>query len=155
MPIYKRCSRCGRRLRTGTICECQMKAKRQQKRERDKAYDEEKRDKNRARFYKTKAWLITKEEALIRCMYIDIYEYYKFGRIAQAQMVHHIAPVSEEYSRRLDMDNLIGLTNKNHARIHQSMKERGEKEIQTMLYAYLEKWNRKENSDVQGAVKLF
>ena len=98
MPIYKRCSKCGKRIPSGTTCECIKQIRRQQKKERDKDYDQHRRNKTRAAFYKTKAWRLTKEDVLTHYMYIDLYAYYHDGKFIQATMVHHIVPISTDYT---------------------------------------------------------
>ena len=155
MPIYKRCCKCGKRIPSGTTCECIKKIRWQQKKERDKDYDMNRRDKARAAFYKTKAWIITKEDTLARYMYIDLYAYYHDGKIIPATMVHHIVPLSKDFTRGLDPENLIPLSDKSHAVLHKEMREGKEEEIIRVLLGYKEKWKKKENSEIGGAVKLF
>ena len=129
MPIYKRCSKCGKRIPSGTTCECIKQIRRQQKKERDKDYDQHRRNKTRATFYKTKAWRLTKEDVLTHYMYIDLYAYYHDGKFIPATMVHHIVPISTDYAKRLDRGNLIALSDKSHGIVHKAMKEGREEEM--------------------------
>ena len=87
-------------------------------------------------------------------MYIDLYAYYHDGKFVPATMVHHIIPVSKDYTKRLDRDNLIPLSDKRHGIVHKQMKEGREEEIIQLLLEYKEKWKKKENSEVGGVVKL-
>ena len=103
----------------------------------------------------TKAWVLTKEDVLAHYMYIDLYAYYHDGKFVPATMVHHIIPVSKDYTKRLDRDNLIPLSDKRHGIVHKQMKEGREEEIIQLLLEYKEKWKKKENSEVGGVVKLF
>ena len=48
MPIYKRCSRCGKRIEAGTTCPC-VKA-------RHKEYDRYSRDSRSKQYYHSKEW---------------------------------------------------------------------------------------------------
>ena len=64
-------------------------------------------------------------------------------------------PVSKDYTKRLDRDNLIPLSDKRHGIVHKQMKEGREEEIIQLLLEYKEKWKKKENSEVGGVVKLF
>lgn len=155
MPIYKRCSRCGKRIPSGTTCECIKIFQRQQKKERDRDYDKNRRNKQRGRFYKTKAWELTRDDSRAKYIGIDIYAYYHEGILVASDMVHHIEPVSEAWEKRLDSDNLIPLTDKNHAYIHKEMKQGREEEIKKELRAYKQRWERKENSKREGVPKLF
>ena len=61
-------------------------------------------------------------------MYIDLYAYYHDGKLVPATMVHHIIPVSKDYTKRLDRDNLIPLSDKRHGIVHKQMKEGREEE---------------------------
>ncbi len=155
MPIYKRCSKCGKRIPSGTTCECIKQIRRQQKKERDKDYDQHRRNKTNAAFYKTKAWVLTKEDVLAHYMYIDLYAYYHDGKLIPATMVHHIVPISTDYAKRLDRGNLIALSDKSHGIVHKTMREGREEEMIRLLLEYKEKWKKKENSEVGGVVKLF
>ena len=77
------------------------------------------------------------------------------GKFIQATMVHHIVPISTDYTKRLDRENLIALSDKSHGIVHKAMREGREEEIIRLLLGYKEKWKKKENSKVGGVVKLF
>jgi len=48
---------------------------------------------------------------------LDLYALYVDGVIQYAEMVHHIVPLSEDWSNRCDQRNLFPLTNANHNKI--------------------------------------
>ena len=52
-----------------------------------------------------------------------MYSYYILGVIESGEVVHHIEPLLECWDKRLSLDNLIYLTEKNHRFIHNTMKK--------------------------------
>lgn len=70
------------------------------------------------RFYNSVEWIRVKEVAINQTLGIDIVLFYKTGEIKQGDIVHHITPISEDYEGRLDLDNLIYLTQETHNKIH-------------------------------------
>ena len=73
---------------------------------------------------------------------MDIYSWYKYGRIEAGRIVHHIIPIKDDYSRRLDLTNLIYLTDANHKIIHARYEESEQKkgEVQQELFRMIECW---------------
>lgn len=126
MPLYKRCSRCGKRLQMGKKCEC-MK-------ERHREYDRYTRDEELKRFYNSSQWERARNEALLLDDGIDIYVYLTTGEILVADTVHHIEPVKENWEKRLDINNLISLNHSTHSLIEQKYK-REKKKMQEELKA--------------------
>lgn len=131
--IFKRCSRCGKRIQTGTICECQKNRHREYKRYRTD-------DKEQA-FYSSGEWTIIKNKVKDKFEGIDIYSYYVFGVLEYGQTAHHIETLKDNWDRRLDIDNLIYLTESNHQKIHKAMKQ-NKKEIMCMLYGLIKKFEQ-------------
>ena len=98
MPIYMRCSRCGKRIQTGTKCEC-LKAYRKK---RHQEYDTGSRDKRSKAFYNSAEWERTRAAVLNLDDGIDVYVYMTTGKIMMADTVHHIEPVKDNWDIRLD-----------------------------------------------------
>lgn len=117
MPIYKRCSRCRKRLLEGTKCDCQKL--------RYKEYDKDKSITREKKFYSSGSWEKIKDSVKRRFNGIDIYSYYVLLKTEYGQTVHHIEPIKNNWERRLDVDNLIYLTESNHRLLHNRM-ENGE-----------------------------
>ena len=107
MPIYKRCGRCGARIPAGQSC---PKCKR--------LYARKDLSDHVTRFYASGAWAKARELCKARCNGIDWYEYSLTGRVVTGDVVHHIIPVRDDFSRRFDVNNLIFLTNSNHQLVH-------------------------------------
>lgn len=133
MPIYKRCTRCGKRLLSGTNCECQKK--------RHKEYDRYSRDRNAKAFYGSRLWEKTREEVLELDGGIDVYLFMTEGIIAAADTVHHIVPLRDDWARRADKENLMSLSHDTHSMIEQKYKENKDQimeELKEMLAKYRE-----------------
>lgn len=85
------------------------------------------------RFYCSKEWRNCRELAILDTLAIDVIDYYKFNRITQGDTVHHVVEVSEDYSKRLDRDNLIYLTNSNHKFVHKEYCKGNKAKMQELL----------------------
>lgn len=103
--MLKTCSRCGKLHDINHTC---YKGKRF-----------EKKDTEANRFRKTTKWtnksndIRKRDKHLCRCCIANIYETnfeYNFNKLE----VHHIEPLEENFSLRLDDDNLISLCSKHH-----------------------------------------
>lgn len=106
------------RDKTG-YCEEHKVLAEQNKKERNKYYDEHvrnKRDKKYRDFYHSKEWERVRQRALVRdkglCQHCI-----KENKITMADMVHHIIPIKDDWSKRLDLDNLVSLCHTCHNKI--------------------------------------
>ena len=140
--LYKRCSRCGKRMPTGTKCDCIPPDK-----QRHRDYDNGKRDKQAAKFYSSGRWQKLRE--VVRQKYrvqefkgIDIYSFFKFNKIETGRIMHHIRPVKDYPELKLRADNLILLTDKNHETIHKRMDEEKAEEVIAELEKFVKEWER-------------
>lgn len=138
--IYKRCPRCSKRIVEGTICPCLKN--------RHKEYKKYRQDNKEQCFYASSEWLRKKEDVKAFYSGIDIYSFYILHTIEEGQTVHHIVELKEDWSRRLDNENLIYLTEANHQLIHKLYKEDKEG-IQKLLCSLIERY-RKEFKGVGG-----
>lgn len=77
-------------------------------------YNLYRRDKRTAAFYVCNDWRKLRQQAIQMYDGIDIYAFYVQHRIMTADMVHHIEEVEDNWDRRLDISNLIPLSNTNH-----------------------------------------
>lgn len=131
MPIYKRCSRCGKRIQSGSICKC-AKA-------RHKEYDKFSRDKKSKQYYRSREWIASRESALDKDEGMDVYVFMTEGRILAADTVHHIIPLRDGWDKRNDIDNLMSLNHDTHSMIEQLYKKDKagmEKKLAAMLQKY-------------------
>ena len=114
MPLYKRCSRCGKRILSGSVCPC-IKA-------RHKEYDRYSRDKKSKQYYDSREWEKARASALDADEHIDVYLFMTEGRIEIADSVHHIIPLKEAWEERNSLGNLISLNHDTHSMIEQMYK---------------------------------
>ena len=106
MRIYKRCSRCGKRLDAGVKCPCY-----------DRGRDRRGRG-VRDEFYRSEEWGRARAEAVRRTFGLDILAWYERGELVTGFTVHHIVPLDEGWQLRTAPDNLIYLTEADHRHIH-------------------------------------
>lgn len=132
--IYKRCTRCGNRLEYNSECSCLTK---------HKINSDDYKSNIEKRFYKSKEWQSLTNIIKNRFNYIDIYSYYILNKIENGQVVHHIVPINEDFSRRYQVSNLIYLTEKNHRLIHNTMRKSIEdkEKIQNILFSLIRKFD--------------
>ena len=97
--IYKRCSRCGKRIEAGQTCECVK--------QRHKEYNKYSRNKISSEFYDSVNWKRIREDIKNKYDGIDVYAYVVFGQIEQATLVHHIVEIEDDKSQALVERNLI------------------------------------------------
>ena len=128
MPIYKRCSRCGKRLPEGTRCSCQKK--------RHQEYDRYSRDGKSKKYYNSKEWELARAAALEADGGIDVYVFMTTGQIVLADTAHHIIPLKDDWNKRNDIENLMSLSHDTHSIIEKKYKKDKDKmqaELKEML----------------------
>lgn len=131
MPIYKRCSRCGKRIEAGTTCQCLM--------DRHKEYDKYSRDRRSKQYYNSREWEAVREHVLQLDEGIDVYVYMTQGIVIRADTVHHIVPLRENWSLRNNVNNLISLNHDTHSMIEQQYrknKNEMQEELKAMVQHY-------------------
>lgn len=131
MPIYKRCSRCGKRIPAGAQCLCINK--------RHQEYDRHSRNRKSKRFYGSKEWEDARTMALELDNGIDVFLFMTRGEITLADTVHHIIPITEDPLLRSDPDNLMSLSHESHSHIEQ-MYKKNKKETQEYLRKLLREY---------------
>ena len=131
MPIYKRCSRCGRRLPEGAVCSCIK--------QRHREYDKYSRDRRSKQFYSSKEWEQSRNAAMQKDQGIDVYTYMTRGEIMQADTAHHIIPLKDNWEKRCDISNLMSLNHDTHSMIEQ-MYKKDKSGMQSQLREMLKKY---------------
>lgn len=109
--LSKVCSRCGKRIPLASECSCMKRLK-------SKVNNHRKYNEDVKKFYSTKEWNDARDLCIARCHGIDLYSFFVLNRIEYGEVVHHIVPIVDDYSKRLNADNLIFLTERNHKLIH-------------------------------------
>lgn len=131
MPLFKRCSRCGRRLPAGSTCPC---AKR-----RHQEYDRYSRDRRSKEFYNGQEWISARAAALDVDGGIDVYLYMTQGMVVAADSVHHIVALKDDWSLRAELSNLISLHHDTHSQI-EAMYRRDKTGTQELLRKMLDEY---------------
>lgn len=109
--MSKMCSRCGKRIPIASSCSCTKKIK-------NKVNNHHKYNEDVKKFYSTKEWNNARERCIAECYGIDLYSFFVLNQIEYGEVVHHIVPIVDDYSKRISADNLIFLTERNHKLIH-------------------------------------
>ncbi|AJA49540.1 hypothetical protein CPAST_c34790 [Clostridium pasteurianum DSM 525 = ATCC 6013] len=141
MATYRKCGVCGKKVLEHTECECEIA----KKKEYYNKYRKNRTDIKEQKFYRSDSWIRIKDSVKARQLGMDIYEYMTTGLVIQAEMYHHIVEVKDDWNKRLDSDNLIGLTKGNHVYIH-SLYNKDEdirKQTQKILFNMLDKFYKK------------
>lgn len=107
----------------------------------NRRYNRTKRDVTIERFYKSAAWLSTREAVLNEYNHIDLYDFYVNQRLNKADTVHHIIPLKENWSRRLDKKNLFPISISNH-NVIDVLYRKDKPAAQQLLFSLLDRWKR-------------
>ena len=130
--IYKLCTCCGRKIPEGNICPCQKK----RKAAGDRQYDRNQRDLKAKEFYRSSRWLAVRQRVL-NMDRVDVYMYMTQGKVIPADTVHHITPLRDDWSRGLDVSNLMSLHHNTHSMIEREYASRGARSMANTLYILL------------------
>ncbi len=106
------CSICGKIHPQGQPCP--------QASRRHKEYDTEHRDKGADQFYHGVAWRKLRRIIMSLANGLDEYELYANNHIVRADTVHHIEPLEDDPDKAYDATNLIAVSRKTHAKIHEA-----------------------------------
>lgn len=137
MPIKKYCSYTGCRVLLDEdvrYCDKHQKMTRDHKALRDREYKQNRDDNKEQDFYRGQAWVNIRDAAMAYYFGIDIFEYYTTGMIIEADTTHHIITIKEDWNKRLDIKNLIPLTEKSHQYIHNEYRKGNKKQMQDILF---------------------
>lgn len=139
MPLYRLCSVCSKKVEYGTKCNCEIK----EQKENYKHYKSNRTDIKEQEFYSSSAWIKCRNSVASNQFGLDIIEWSK-GNVIQAETYHHIIETKEDWSLRLDANNIIGLTKRNHILIHRLMNKSSEdkRKVQAYLKKLLEKFKK-------------
>lgn len=149
MALLKQCSHRGcRKILQDNVKFCDYHQTKFDLKEKERYKDyqsrrlKDKEKKKQQQFYNSDNWQRTREAVASDCLGIDIYEYYTTGRIVPGETVHHIIELNEDWNSRLDINNLIYLTERNHRKIHviYDRSNRDKKIMQDKLFKIINKF---------------
>lgn len=86
-------------------------------------YNMTRRTKQSTDFYKSTAWKRTRTAVLTEFDSIDIFALYINNELLEAQEVHHIEELKDNWTRRFDISNLIPLNHNTHTLITRLYKQ--------------------------------
>jgi len=139
MSLKKEC-RCGNIIDySAKYCEeCESKVK-QNKRDSNRYYDNNIRNKESAAVYQSIQWDYLTTQCKVRFKGLDIYSYYMLDKIEYGSICHHIEEITINKDRKYDLENLIYLSSSNHNMIH-GMYKQDYKGTMSMLFKLVERW---------------
>ena len=127
------CIKCNRKLNQGEKCKCSYA--------RHKEYDRFNRNTEAKEFYHSKEWIKLTAMSKNKCNGLDLFELYENNKIIKGELSHHIIPVEDDSTKKLDVNNLIYVSQRTHNYIHKvyssSLEEK--RKLQKKLFNYLEK----------------
>lgn len=159
MALLKFCSRCNKTIPYGKrLCEeCEAKYEQQNKKrytEKDKArwreYQKQRDDKTEQNFYTSKSWKLTRDMIVNKYYHMDVYLYMKYGIVEYGNIVHHIVELKEDFSKRLDEDNLILLSQRSHLLIHEEYNNGDKVALQEELKQMVKDFEKKFRNKDRG-----
>lgn len=128
--INRICSRCGKIVPVGQRCTCQPAYRRD--------YNKFRRDKRLQRFRASDEWKRIRQKVIERDGGLDQYVLHETGELKAGFSVHHIVPLSEDWSRRTDPSNLITLSDDTHASIEYKYKGKQRAALQSLLFSIVQ-----------------
>lgn len=147
MAFVKYCNAagCSRLVPLGVkYCDVHTAARAAGNKERHKKYDMYKRNQEAKAFYNSTEWQYTRAAVLARDNHIDIYLYIMENRAVPASTVHHITELSEDYSKRCDMDNLISVSEQTHSIVGKAYNDKKRKKhMQDTLRGCLREYKKR------------
>lgn len=151
MTMYKKCSwhGCSKIIPDGVLyCEYHSSKYAKEEKERYKEYNKRRRqDKEQKKyqdFYNSETWKIFRKSIISSFYGLDIIELYRTGRAVIGERVHHIIPLEDNWNRRLDISNVIYITEKNHRTIHATYDkgEQDKKAMQRLLFELIKQFTK-------------
>lgn len=120
---------------SGVSCSC--------RKNRHKDYDLYRRNKESTAIYHSGCWVKLAQMCKQLCCGLDIYELMTTGRAIPGELCHHIVEVNDDPGQAYDIDNLVYVSARNHAKIHVIYAQSVEKkrDLQKKLKIFLKLFN--------------
>lgn len=118
--MYNICSKVGcNKLvkKPGRYCDAHKTVEQENKKENNRYYDKNIRDRKADAFYHSDEWRKTRTSVLIRDNYLCT-RCLADGVLKKAEVVHHIVELKDDWSKRLKIDNLESLCDSCHNKHH-------------------------------------
>ncbi|SHN04305.1 hypothetical protein SAMN02746066_04575 [Anaerosporobacter mobilis DSM 15930] len=134
--IYRLCTVCGSKVPQYELCQCEHKKRLDNYRDYQRRRIENEEEKERVDFYHSDEWERCRNTVAAHQFNLDLIEWSK-GNIVQADLYHHVIEVRDSKEDRLDIYNIIGVTQANHNKVHAYM-NRGQREKKKMQDALMD-----------------
>lgn len=136
MAIYRRCGSCGKKIVKGTKCECLKATMKEYK--RNIRYNKD--NKEYSKFYDSIHWKRMSKHIRNKYNGLCLVCYIKYKILTRVDVVHHIVELKEDYSKRLEEDNLITLCHSCHNILHSNYTEKEKQELYNIKNTYKEEF---------------
>lgn len=90
--------------------------------------------------YHDKRWIKLKDVCKSMFNGIDIYAYYKLGKIIPGDIAHHIIEVNENIDLAFEIKNLLLVSDRSHKEIHKRYGREDKKKVQKELFEMIQEW---------------
>lgn len=139
--IYRKCTVCGCKIPQYTLCPCEQKKRLDNYRDYHQRRIQDEAEKERVTFYQSDEWEQCRNAVASHQFNLDLYEWSK-GEVIQADLYHHVIEVRDSTEDRIDIHNIIGLTQGNHNKIHAYMNKgfKQKRDMQNKLMDILERF---------------
>lgn len=108
--------------------------------EKHKHYKRMRIDQREQSFYNSKQWIMLRDFIAVKYKGLCLWSYCIEDSIVSADTYHHIIPVKDDWNERLDIYNIIPLSNRAHNMIHE-MYKKDKESTQKVLKELIFKWN--------------
>ncbi len=120
MPIYRKCTECGKKVLEYTLCQCEQDKKRKSYLDYKRRRLQDKAEKERQKFYSSSAWLRLSDSIKKHYFGLCIVCWFK-GLVKANEYTHHIETLKDRFDLRLDKGNLVPLCDCCHKKVHRIM----------------------------------
>lgn len=107
-----------------------------------KEYNKFGRNKKVEQFRNSREWKRLRADIVAADGGLDLWAYATRGEIVPGNSVHHIVPITEDWGRRLDPENLITLSKESHGYIESMYGTDKENEIKEQLVRIVRQYRR-------------
>lgn len=142
MPVYRKCTECGKKVLEHTLCQCEEKKRLDSYKDYKRRRMMDKYEKERQKFYSSDSWLKLSENIKKHYLGLCVVCWNK-NKIQESEYTHHIQTLKDRYDLRLCEDNLIPLCDCCHKKVHK-LYDKSEKDkvvIQKALSDLIRKFN--------------
>ncbi|MBD5643199.1 HNH endonuclease [Clostridium botulinum] len=122
------------------------------KKESYKEYKKNRKDNTEQKFYSNKEWITVRDIVRRKYNNICLYSYYILNEIKYVDYIHHIIELKEDWDKRLDIDNLIPLSDKSHKIVHRAYDRsaKDKKQMQELLRELKRKYEKEFGTNLKS-----